>query len=65
MIDPEVKVITPTEFIKTFSSSMFKLKRLISDGEIRATKRNGRYIIDAELANNWHKSLFTDQQKAA
>jgi hypothetical protein len=58
MIDEDVKVITSTEFIRTFSSSMFKLKRLINDGEIKATKRNGRYLIDAESANKWHKSLF-------
>ena len=58
-IDPHVKVITSTEFIKTFSSSMFKLKRLIADGEIKATKRNGRYLIDVESANKWHKSLFS------
>ena len=56
MIDSDVKVITSTEFIKTFSSS--KLKKLIRDGEIKATKRNGRYLIDAESANKWHKSLF-------
>jgi hypothetical protein len=58
MIDSDVKGITSTEFIKTFSSSMFKLKKLIHDGEIKATKRNGRYLIDAESANKWHKSLF-------
>jgi hypothetical protein len=58
MIDADVKVITSTEFVKTFSSSMFKLKKLIHDGEIKATKRNGRYLIDAESANKWHKSLF-------
>ena len=58
MIDSDVKVITSTEFIKTFSSSTFKLKKLIHDGKIKATKRNGRYLIDAESANKWHKSLF-------
>ena len=57
-IDPDVKIITSTEFIRTFSSSMFKLKRLIADGQIKATKRNGRYLIYAELANKWHQSLF-------
>jgi hypothetical protein len=59
MIDADVKVITSTEFIRTFSSSMFKLKKLINDGEIKATKRNRRYLIDAESANKWHKSLFS------
>ena len=57
-IDFDIKVITAPEFIRTFSSSMFKLKKLIQDGEIKATKRNGRYLIDADLANRWHKSLF-------
>ena len=65
MIDQDVKVISSSEFIKTFSSSMFKLKKLINDGEIKATKRNGRYIINAESANNWYKSLFGDQTEAA
>jgi hypothetical protein len=58
MIDQDVKIITAFEFIKTFSSSMFKMKKLIHDGEIKATKRNGRYLIDADSANKWHKSLF-------
>ena len=58
MIDQDVKVITSTEFIRTFSSSMFKLKKLIATGEIKATKRNRRYLIDAESANKWHKALF-------
>jgi hypothetical protein len=60
MISQDIKVITSTEFIKTFSSSMFKLKKYIKNGEIKATKRNGRYLIDAESANKWHKSLFSD-----
>ena len=47
-IDFDIKVITAPEFIRTFSSSMFKLKKLIQDGEIKATKRNGRYLIDAD-----------------
>jgi hypothetical protein len=63
--DKEVKLISSTEFIKTFSSSMFKLKKLINDHEIKATKRNGRYIIDAESANNWYKNLFGDETEAA
>ena len=50
MINPEVKAITSTQFIETYSSSMFKLKKLIRDKEIKATKRNGRYIIDAEIS---------------
>jgi hypothetical protein len=58
MINQDVKIITASEFIKTFSSSMFKMKKLIHDGEIKATKRNGRYLIDADSANKWHKSLF-------
>ena len=58
MISRDVKIITASEFIRTFSSSMFKMKKLINDGEIKATKRNGRYLIDVEFANKWHKSLF-------
>jgi hypothetical protein len=61
MIDEDVKVITSTEFIRAFSSSMFKMKKLIRDGEIKATKRNGRYLIDVESANKWHKSLFDNR----
>jgi hypothetical protein len=64
MISPDVKVITSSEFISTFSSSMFKLKKLISDGEIKATKRNGRYLINSDSANNWYKSLFDDIKSA-
>jgi hypothetical protein len=64
MIPQDIKVITSTEFIKTFSSSMFKLKKLINDGEIKATKRNGRYIINAESANNWYRKLFGENQAA-
>jgi hypothetical protein len=65
MISPDVKVIISTEFIRKFSSSIFKLKKLISDGDIKATKRNWRYIINAHDANNWYKSLFDDHIKAA
>jgi hypothetical protein len=64
MISQDVKVITSTEFIKTFSSSMFKLKKLISHGEIKAAKRNGRYIINAESANEWYRKLFGEDQAA-
>ena len=64
MINPEVKIITSTEFIKTFSSSMFKLKKYIANGEIKATTRNGRYMIDAESANNWYRKLFGEDQAA-
>lgn len=65
MIGQDVKVISSTEFIKVYSSSMFKLKKLINNGEIKATKRNGRYIINAESANKWYRELFGDQTEAA
>jgi hypothetical protein len=60
----EVKLISSSEFIKMYSSSMFKLKKLIADGEIKATKRNGRYMINAESADNWYKSLFDENEAA-
>jgi hypothetical protein len=40
---------------------MFKLKKLIADGEITATKRNNRYLINVESAERWYKSLFNNQ----
>ena len=58
------KVMTSTEFIKTYSSSMFKLKKLIANNEINARKYNGRYIIDAESASNWYRNLFGEDQAA-
>jgi hypothetical protein len=64
MIQPEDRVITSTEFIKTYSSSMFKLKKLIANNEIKARKYNGRYIINAASANKWYKSLFGEDQAA-
>ena len=64
MIEPETKVMTSTEFIKTYSSSMFKLKKLIAKNEIKARKYNGRYIINAEFASKWYKSLFGEDQAA-
>jgi hypothetical protein len=60
----EVKLISSSEFIKMYSSSMFKLKKLIADGEIKATNRNGRYMINAESADNWYKSLFDENEAA-
>jgi hypothetical protein len=64
MFSPENKVMTSTEFIKTYSSSMFKLKKLIANNEIKAKKYNGRYIINAESASKWYKSLFGEDQAA-
>jgi hypothetical protein len=58
MIYPEPKMLSSTEFIKVYSSSMFKMKKLIANNEIKAIKRNGRYIINAESAAHWYKSLF-------
>ena len=43
---------------------MFKLKKLIANNEIKARKYNGRYLINAESASNWYKSLFGDDQAA-
>jgi hypothetical protein len=66
MVNPEVKVITASEFIKTYSSSLFKLKKLIAKKEINATLQNGRYVIDAQSANNWYRRLFSlDENRAA
>jgi hypothetical protein len=64
MFSPENKVMTSTEFIKTYSSSMFKLKKLIANNEIKARKYNGRYIINAESASNWYRKLFGEDQAA-
>jgi hypothetical protein len=64
MIDPDVKVISSAEFIKVYSSSMFKLKTLIDNGEIKATKRNGRYIIDLDSVKRWHSALFGEDEAA-
>lgn len=64
MVTPENKIMTSTEFIRTYSSSMFKLKKLIANNEIKAKKYNGRYIINAESANNWYRKLFGDDQAA-
>jgi hypothetical protein len=61
LFGPEVKIISSTEFIRTYSSSMFKLKKLIADGEIKATKRNNRYLINVESAERWYNSLFNTQ----
>ena len=66
MIDPDVK----GHFIFGVHQDLFllqclNLKKLIDHHEIKATKRNGRYIIDAESANSWYKSLFGDETEAA
>lgn len=51
-------LMSSTQFIKKYDWSMYRLKKLIRKKEIKATKFNGRYVIDVELAENWHKSLF-------
>ena len=64
MIQPEDRVITSTEFIETYSSSMFKLKKLIANNEIKARKYNERWLINAKFASKWYKSLFGEDQAA-